>query len=465
MWENRFSLLEIIMEKNIRKQNIGYRLFKHYVRFWHSKVFYRHVYYINKENVPQAGIPVLFASNHQNCACDPLGLLLGLENATHPYVIARGDVFGKNRLVDSFFYWIGLLPAFRLNFDGAEALAKNAETLRISGSKLLEGNRLIIFPEGGHQDKRWLGDFSFGYTRLAFEAAEADAFLTDIVIMPCCNHYSDYFGVRADFMVRFGTPVHLQPWYEMYKTKPRTAQREVNKLVREQISSLMLNITDLTHYDAIDFIRESEYGDRFARAHGWNPSFLPEKQESDKALFAALEKAKEADAAAVADIYDATASLRKEMEAMGVSDRAFTGKKSWGTTLLKVLTQVVLIPLWLMTLWPNIILYTIPFALLRTDKMFTNTLRLILAVVLGIPFFLLLTLLVGGLCFGWWWQSVLWMLLYPLTVLFAWYEWQWMKRTREELCVLMHKKHADKLAAKRGRLFAALDKLIKHNTR
>lgn len=451
------------MKKEFKKAGIGYRLFKHYVRYMHSKVFYRNVYYINQENVPEAGVPVLFASNHQNCACDPLGLLLGLENWTHPYVIARGDVFGKSHLTDSFFYWIGLLPAFRLNFDGAEALSKNAETIRISGRKLLEGHRLVIFPEGGHQDKRWLGDFSFGYTRLAFEAAEADGFRTDIVIMPCCNHYSDYFGVRGDFMVRFGTPVHLQPYYELYKTKPRTAQREVNKLVREQIASLMLNITDLANYESIDFIRQSEYGDRFAKSNGFNPCVLPEKQESDKALFAALEKAKETDAAAVQAVYDEAALLKREMQTIGVTDYTFAHRAGWGVTLLKALAQVLLLPLWLVTLWPNIILYAFPLALLRTDKMFTNTLRLILAVVLGVPFFLLLTLLVAGLCFGWWWQAAVWIVLYPLTVCFAWYDWQWMRHTLQNFRLLVHRRKADSLTVKRGRVFAALDRLIKHN--
>ncbi|MCM1034422.1 MAG: 1-acyl-sn-glycerol-3-phosphate acyltransferase [Paludibacter sp.] len=451
------------MEKEFRKAGIGYRLFKHYVRFWHTKVFYRHIYYINQENVPAAGVPVLFASNHQNCACDPLSLLLGLENETHPYVIARGDVFGKTHLVDSFFYWIGLLPAFRLNFDGAEALAKNAETLRVSGDKLLQGNRLIIFPEGGHQDKRWLGDFSFGYTRLAFEAAEADAFQTDIVIMPCAHHYSDYFAVRADLIWRFGKPIHLQDWYELYKTKPRTAQREVNKLVREQIVSLMLNITDLDNYAAIDFIRQSDYGNRFACEQGFNPNCFPEKQESDQRLFAVLETAKKTDADALQFAYDEAVSLQEDYVSLGVTDTALQRQNGWGVALLKIMAQILLLPLWIVTLWPNIILYTVPFALLRTDKMFTNTLRLILAVVLGIPFFCLLTLLIAGLCFGWWWQAALWVLLYPLTVLFAWYDWQWMKTTIEDFRLLTHKKVADILSAKRAHLFASLDELIKHN--
>ncbi|MDY2942125.1 MAG: 1-acyl-sn-glycerol-3-phosphate acyltransferase, partial [Paludibacteraceae bacterium] len=240
----------------IPKGGIGYRVFKHYVRFLHSRVFYKKVYYIGKENIPEQGVPVVFASNHQNCACDPLLLLLGLENESHPYVVARGDVFGKSPIADKFFNWLGLVPAFRLNFDGAEALQKNEAMLATTEQKLLEGNRLIIFPEGGHQDKHYLGEFSFGYTRLAFQAAEKANFEKDIVIVPCCNHYSDYFEAKTEALYRFGEPVHLQPYYELYKTKPRTAQREVNKIVRQRIQEMMLDVQDVENYDVVEFLWE-----------------------------------------------------------------------------------------------------------------------------------------------------------------------------------------------------------------
>ena len=240
-------------QQPIPRGGIGYRVFKHYVRFLHSRVFYKKVYYIGKENIPEQGVPVVFASNHQNCACDPLLLLLGLENESHPYVVARGDVFGKSPIADKFFNWLGLVPAFRLNFDGAEALQKNEAMLATTEQKLLEGNRLIIFPEGGHQDKHYLGEFSFGYTRLAFQAAEKANFEKDIVIVPCCNHYSDYFEAKTEALYRFGEPVHLQPYYELYKTKPRTAQREVNKIVRQRIQAMMLDVQDVENYDVVDW--------------------------------------------------------------------------------------------------------------------------------------------------------------------------------------------------------------------
>ena len=438
-------------QQPIPRGGIGYRVFKHYVRFLHSRVFYKKVYYIGKENIPEQGVPVVFASNHQNCACDPLLLLLGLENESHPYVVARGAVFGKSPVADKFFNWLGLVPAFRLNFDGAEALQKNEAMLAITEQKLLEGNRLIIFPEGGHQDKHYLGEFSFGYTRLAFQAAEKANFEKDIVIVPCCNHYSDYFEVKTEALYRFGEPVHLQPYYELYKTKPRTAQREVNKIVRQRIQAMMLDVQDVENYDVVEFMWDKGVRIKDARRISIDsensntkvisplscvlyPSSkqpLPARLEAEKAVVAALAKEK----AEQPEVFEARCkevrNILAECKKRHLDYRNLHKGSVWralGYTLLSLL----ILPVWIVSLWPNLLLYTLPLMFLKTDKMFTNTWRLILAVVVGVPFFLLLTLFVAGFGFGWWWQALAWILLYPLTVDIAWYGWKHLQRTVQE---------------------------------
>ena len=438
-------------QQPIPRGGIGYRVFKHYVRFLHSRVFYKKVYYIGKENIPEQGVPVVFASNHQNCACDPLLLLLGLENESHPYVVARGDVFGKSPIADKFFNWLGLVPAFRLNFDGAEALQKNEAMLATTEQKLLEGNRLIIFPEGGHQDKHYLGEFSFGYTRLAFQAAEKANFEKDIVIVPCCNHYSDYFEAKTEALYRFGEPVHLQPYYELYKTKPRTAQREVNKIVRQRIQAMMLDVQDVENYDVVEFLMDKGVRIKDERLNSADsetsetnvislsscvlyPSSkqpLPARLEAEKAVVAALAKEK----AEQPEVFEARCkevrNILAECKKRHLDYRNLHKGSVWralGYTLLSLL----ILPVWIVSLWPNLLLYTLPLMFLKTDKMFTNTWRLILAVVVGVPFFLLLTLFVAGFGFGWWWQALAWILLYPLTVDIAWYGWKHLKRTVQE---------------------------------
>ena len=436
----------------------GYRLYKRYVQFFQEHLMYRRVYYVHRENVPSYGTPVMLVSNHQNCANDPLGLLIGLENRCHPFVMARADAFELHPLVTKFFFWLGMLPAFRLDYDGEASLSKNYASMRLSGEKMLEGNPIIMYPEGTHQQGRYLGEFKFGYTRLAFQAAEVGGFEKEVFILPTANHYDDYFTVRGEFMVTFGTPISLQPWYEMYKTKPRTAQREVNRLVRKQIEDMMLDVKDVEHYDAVDFIRTT-YGLDFAGGE----KALPEQLASDKQLCARLEEVREQDAAAVERVYEEALALKAGEEKLGLNDADFHRKPCLTKLVLSAVAQVLLLPLWVFTLYPSVIFYGVPRLFLKEDKMWTNTLVEIFTIVVLMPLAALLVLLVTGLVGGGWWWLVgaVWGLSFLPICLFCWYDWRWMRRTLEGFRFLCHKKEVQGLRQMRERLFNALDKIIK----
>lgn len=432
-------------EKEAYIGTCSYRLYKQYVRFMNERLMYRNVYYIGIENLPHLGEPCMLVSCHQNCANDPLNLLLGLENKSHPYVIARGNVFSWHPLITKFFLWLGMLPAYRLNYDGAASLGKNDETIRISGTKMMEGNRLIMYPEGTHQDKHWLGEFSFGYTRMVFQTAEKDGFAHDIKIVPCAHHYADYFEIQSDVLIRIGTPISLAPYYDLYKSKPRTAQREVNKLVRTQIEDMMLDIRDLEHYTQIDWLRKSEFSMNFCRTIGLNPDSLPDKLTADRELAKRLKNF---------DKWELIDKIIQEEKHLDITEHDLMNIKGLWPTLFSILAQIILLPLWIVSLYPNIFHYNIYRPFIKNDKMFTNSWRFIIPVVVGVPFFFALTVLVCGLTWGWWWQSALWMLLasWPLA-LFAFYEWKWMISTWRNLKILCHWRQVEKFMNQRAVLF------------
>jgi hypothetical protein len=90
--------------------------------------------------------------------------------------------------------------------------------------------------------------------------------------------------------------------------------------------------------------------------------------------------------------------------------------------------------------------------------LFTNSVRFIVPTVIGVPFFFVFTVLVCGLVWGWWWQSIVWMLLasWPLAW-FALKDWKWMKATwRNVKRLAVNKKDMAKLEEKRTNLFKLL---------
>ena len=411
----------------MEKLTLGYRLTKAYFRFASDGIFYRKRYIVDADHIPPEGTPVLVAMNHQNTFHDILGVLFA-RNDRKMHFIARADAFEIHPLFRKFLLWAGVLPAFRMQYQGEEALSNNYETFRITEQNLLDGHTVLIFPEAGHQNKRWLGTFSLGYLRMAFEAAASAGFEKEIFILPAAHHYSNYRGLREQTWIRFGTPISLKPWYERYKDKPRTCQREVNALVREQIQSMMLDIRDLEHYKEIDFLRTSGFGKDFALSLGKMPDVLPEKLEADKELVKRL--------AAGEPDYGAVETYRTALEKARFEDGQVAVRPSWGKVVWSILLLVLTLPLAVFCLWPALPNWFIPqYAndhLKDDDGMYLTSFQIAINTLVLIPLEFLLTWLVtwsasgclAGLLYG---------LSLPFLCIFEWYYVKLLKQTVRDI--------------------------------
>ena len=452
--------MELKNEK-VERQGCLYWIFKAYLRFFYDKIYYKKTYKVNSEAIPKNGTPLLIVSNHQNCLNDPLGLVFSF-NDRKPHVITRADVFAVSSVADKFLRSIGLLPAFRLDYDGEESLGKNVATFQVSEKALIDGKTIIMYPEAGHQDKHWLGTFSLGYTKMAFEAAEMAKFEKDVQILPTCNHYSHYFGLRNRMLVKFGTPISIQPYYKLYKTKPRTAQREVNKLVREQISSMMLDIRDLENYEVIDFIRTT-YGEDYAQKKGVNPDNLPERLLTDQDLVAKLDEAKKLDEKGLNELYQNVRILRQGIEELGITDNHLKMVVDPITLGFKLMLLLILLPLWIFSWWPSMPVYWIPKSIFKVkmkDPMFEGTLLYGSAVLFTLPVFSLITLLVVGRTMGWL-SAIVYVALFPLLMLFCWKYAMCAKRIFQSLQCLLKQSSVDSLKRMRKSLHEKLNNVLK----
>ncbi|GHT23392.1 hypothetical protein FACS189430_06620 [Bacteroidia bacterium] len=316
--------------------------------------------------------------------------------------------------------WIGLIPAYRMMYEGADSLSKNSTSIVEISDELLNDGTVVLFPEAGHQEKHWLGRFSLAYLRFCFETAKSVNFEKEIYILPSCNHYSDYAGLQEDMMVRFGTPIPLSPYYELYKTNPWTAQRRVNAVIRQQISDMMLNITDADNYTAFDYLRNT-YGVRYAAENGFNPTYLPDKLEADKQLFARLEAAKETQEATVRQIYDKARQL--EQTEQQYRFKHTEEKRHIGRSIASGTVMLALFPLFVMALCTNVLIFGVPALVKRKfkDIMFHSTVYFTLNILILLPLTSIAVFkTVQGLC-GQWLPALVAVLCIPLLNLFAVY--------------------------------------------
>ncbi len=421
----------------IRKSFNGgwyYICFKEFIRFYFNHFLYRKVYYLNTERILPAGNAQVIVSDHQNCLIDAIAVMLSFKGVGRkPYFWARADIFAVSKLLEKYLRFLGLMPAFRMDHEGLEDVGKNNASFDESYHLLLNGQSVMIFPEAGHQDKRYLGHFTSGYTTMAFKTAEMSGWEKEIFILPAANHYTDYFGMRRQMCVMFGEPLSLKPYYELYKEAPRTAMRQVNQVVRQAVSSMMLNIQDLENYKAIDFLR-SNYGKTFALLRNMEYRTLPERLKAEKEFVAELNSL---EAQTRSQIYAESEGLRKTLEEKKISFRGLGKKVSWGSTILKLAGMLVLLPLWIFSLWPNFFNYWIPKKLTKRikDKMLSGSFLLGIDVVVTVPLFALISFILIW-SFMTIYMALIYLILMPPLALFCWHYTEWWDILKEELRLL-----------------------------
>ena len=281
--------------------------------------------------------------------------------------------------------------------------------------------------------------------------------------MPSCNHYSDYNGLRTDMLVKYGTPISLKPYYELYKTKPRTVQREVNALVREQIKGMMLSIDDLEHYEAIDYIRQCSYGQDFARTHGLDPEELPQKLESDKKLVAALAEASSRDNAVVSEIYGEALSMEKAVRDAGIREQHLDAVPGMGNVVAQMAVLLALAPLAVFALWPALPAWFIPkyFADRAEDKMFSGTFVIALNALFIFPVFGIVTFIITLVNSGFV-AAVAYVALFPALCLFEWAYARWIREFIQDVKSVNASKSGllAGLRKRREALYGKIDKII-----
>lgn len=445
-----------------RRQKFYYSLFRRYVSFINSRFYFRRVHTVGIENMPKDGNPVVLVSNHQNCLNDPLALALMFKDR-RPHFLARANVF-KNPMANRALRYLGLLPAYRVKFDGFSAVKKNQDTLEEVDVALQRGETVILYPECGHQDKRWLGNFSQAYLKMAFGAAEATEFKKEVFIMPTANHYSNYYHAREDMMIKFGTPISIAPYYELYKERPRQAMREVNELVRGQIESLMLDIRDLDNYDTIDFLRESSFGEHYAQSKGYHPDNLPEKLLADKELVAKIERAKAEKPEEVRKIFNNTRRFISGLKELGIREWLFEGSNSIFDQIWQGILLIMGLPLFLVCIVPTALLFIVPSLFIKRfikDQMFRSSINVGATVLITYPLCCIIPSVVLWCTAGWLW-GLIYFVAFPVMFVYAWNYIRWTIKYIGCYRFLnpRNKKKVARLSRLRNGIYRKLDKLL-----
>ena len=462
-------LTELLTKKTLfmrgtpRDHSLFLKAFRVYLQYVNSGLYFRKEHIIGLENVPVDGTPTVVVSNHQNCLNDPLCVCLKLTDRRMNF-IARANVF-NNPIFNKALRAMGLLPAYRMSHEGFGAINKNRSTMDAAGQALTDGETLMLYPEADHQDKRWLGTFKLGYLRIAFEAAEKMNFERDVMILPSCNHYSNYFHARTDMLIKFEKPISLKPYYERYKEQPREVMMELNTIVRNKIQDMMLHVSDLEHYDQIDFLRETGYGFKYAKEHGFKPKYLPSRLLSDQMFVDKMQRATQEHPEEMEKIYEDTTRYALGIKELGIRDWLFMHNPGIEAPILRGLGLLLLLPLFILSIIPTGLMFIIPKLFIRKlikDHMFYSSFNIGVSAFISVPICLLVPIILLWSLYGFWWACG-YFVAFPFMFILAWnYMRLFLKFVGS--CTFVLGKHRAKIAALRDlrtSIYNRLDAILK----
>jgi 1-acyl-sn-glycerol-3-phosphate acyltransferase len=227
------------------------------------RTYFSKVQVNNASAVPEKG-PVIFIPNHQNAFLD--AILVICTTPRNPWSIARASVF-KEGFVTFLLTAVQIKPVFRVR-DGFGSLRNNDAIIQEWSKMLGQGNDILIFAEGNHNEPYATGSLQRGFARMTLQFQQLHPH-TPLTIIPVGFHYDDHHSFRSRVLLNYGDAI------------------VVNNLLKESMSErekldTLVDVTDASLKSlALEIKPDHEYKAKVA--------FLRKYRRKEKDMLAQLE--------------------------------------------------------------------------------------------------------------------------------------------------------------------------------
>lgn len=208
------------------------------------RFYYKNIFIEGKDNIPAGN--VIFVANHQNALMDALAVVL--SSGKNPYIVARSEVFEKYKFLAKL---LRVIPIFSKS-DANDGKQANSAVFDKAAELVAQGESVLLFPEAGHAKERRLQALRKGFVRIGFTALEKLEFKSEVHVVPIGLYYSDYSAFKHNMHVRFGKPIAMSKYKEVYEKNPHKAFNIVKSSTAKRIIPMMINIKNHDFYHTFE---------------------------------------------------------------------------------------------------------------------------------------------------------------------------------------------------------------------
>ena len=226
-----------------------YHLLKYFFLFV-VNVFFRRIHVEHADRVAKTG-PLILASNHPNTMMDPL--LVALLSGRNPHFLGKSTLF-KMRIAKWFFRSVHVLPVYRKQ-DAEKEMGKNAQIFEKCFESLEAGNALVIMPEGISELDGTLHEIKTGTARIGLGTEIRNAFELGVQIIPAGINYSSPTEFFSDVHCRFGRPIDLREYKDLYEKDEYEAVYQVTNQIRGALEKLTTTVDSSETAEVLDNLR------------------------------------------------------------------------------------------------------------------------------------------------------------------------------------------------------------------
>lgn len=228
-------------------EKILYRLLKVYTRT--ALKFYFRKWQIRFLSPLPEG-PVLLVSNHQNAFLDALLVVCGSRR--NPWFLTRANIF-NNPATRRLIHFLKMTPVYRFR-DGFGSLRKNDEVVDNCVKLFQQGECVLVFAEGNHDDHWTLRAMQKGFARIAWAAEERSNWKMDLKIVPVGIQYESVAkDFRSRVLLTFGHAIPVKSLIPPGATQAEAINGMMERLSIE-LEKLILHIEPGTYEEKVRYL-------------------------------------------------------------------------------------------------------------------------------------------------------------------------------------------------------------------